>query len=345
VLGALGVNPLDFLGDESAIWAFGRLAARVGVTTATDLGASIAHEDAIGPLQRATSDPAFPLRVVLLVNQMGMTAEAAVDMAQRLRPLSTEMLRMGFVKIHLDGSIQGFTARVGWPGYYNGAPNGLWYNPPDLVKDVYVRALRAGLTVHAHTNGDEATELALDMIEAALHEVPRADHRFTLQHAQLATAAQFRRMRALGVGVNLFANHTFYWGDQHRTLTVGPERAERMNACASALAHGVPIAIHSDSPVTPMNPLFSAWCAVNRITASGRTHGEHERISVAEALHAVTLGPAYSLHLDHEVGSIECGKRADFCVLEEDPMSVDPMGLRDIRVLGTVQGGRVFGDG
>ena len=187
-----------------------------------------------------------------------------------------------------------------------------------------------------------ATELALDTRGPALLKHPRRDHRFTLQHCQLADTAQFRRMRTLGMCVNLFANHHFYWGDEHYRLTVGPERATRMNACRTALAEGVPLAIHSDAPVTPLGPLFTAWAAVNRITASGRVQGEHEHIAVDDALWAITMGAAYTLHLDGEVGSIETGKRADFAVLEEDPTKVDKMALKDVPVWGTVQGGRVF---
>jgi len=91
-----------------------------------------------------------------------------------------------------------------------------------------------------------------------------------------------------------------------------------------------------------MGPPFTAWCAVNRLTASGRVLGEYQRISVAEALQAITLGAAITLKLDAEIGSIECGKRADFCVLEDDPTAVAPLALKDVRVWGTVQGGRVF---
>jgi hypothetical protein len=196
--------------------------------------------------------------------------------------------------------------------------------------------------VHTHTNGDEATELALDCMAQALQGHGGADHRFTLQHVQLADAAQFRRMKALGLCANLFANHHYYWGDQHHAITVGPERAARMNACATALREGVPLAIHSDAPITPLGPLFTAWCAVNRLSASGRVLGEHERIGVADALRAITLGAAYTLKLDAEIGSIECGKRADFCVLDDDPTDVAPEALKDVRVWGTVQGGRVF---
>ena len=239
-----------------------------------------------------------------------------------------------------DGSIQGFSARLRWPGYYNGAPEGLWYIPPEHLLEIYERALAAGVQVHTRTNGDEAT--ALDCLESALRKHPAPDHRFTLQHCQLADAAQFRRMKALGMCVNLFPNHHFYWGDQHFGITVGPERAERMNACATALATGVPLAIHSDAPVTPLGPLFTAWCAVNRRTASGRTLGEAERIGVADALRTITLGAAYTLKLDGEVGSIETGKRADFAVLEDDPETVGGEALKDVRVWGTVQGGRLF---
>ncbi|MCB1346270.1 MAG: amidohydrolase family protein, partial [Rhodobacteraceae bacterium] len=153
---------------------------------------------------------------------------------------------------------------------------------------------------------------------------------------------QFHRAARLGVCVNLFANHLWYYGDAHCDFTVGPDRAARMNACRSALDNGVTLAIHSDSPVTPLGPLHVAWCAVNRITPRGRVLGANQRISVMEALHAITLGAARSLKLDRDIGSITPGKCADFAVLGDDPLTRAPEDLRDIPVLGTVQGGRVF---
>jgi len=207
---------------------------------------------------------------------------------------------------------------------------------------IYEMALEAGIQIHTHTNGDEATDLVLDTLEAALKKHPCSNHRFTIQHGQLINAAQYRRMAKLNMCVNHFANHHFYWGDEHYRLTVGPERAERMNACRTALDSGIPLAIHSDAPVTPLSPLFTAWCAVNRLTHSGRTQGEHEKISIAEAIHAITLGAAYTLNMDDEIGSIECGKHADFAVLEDDPTTVEPLALKDVKVWGTVQAGRVF---
>ncbi|MDQ6639917.1 MAG: amidohydrolase family protein, partial [Pseudomonadota bacterium] len=160
------------------------------------------------------------------------------------------------------------------------------------------------------------------------------------QHCQMADAAQFGRMARLGICANLFANHIYYWGDAHHELTMGPDRAERMDACATALRHGVPLAIHSDAPITPLGPLFTAWCAVNRQTSSGRVLGASERIGVADALRAITLGAAYTLGLDDRIGSIEVGKFADFCVLDDDPAAAAPEALKDLRVAGTVLGGR-----
>ncbi|RPH40123.1 MAG: amidohydrolase, partial [Burkholderiales bacterium] len=182
-------------------------------------------------------------------------------------------------------------------------------------------------------------------LETALRAHPSPDHRFVLQHCQLADSAQLRRMKALGLCANFFANHHFYWGDAHHDQTVGPDRAERMNPCRSAQDIGVPYTIHSDAPVTPLGPLHVAWCAVNRRTASGRLLGAHERIPVADALRAITLGAAWTLHLDGEIGSIECGKRADFAVLEDDPFEVAPEALKDVGVWGTVHGGRIFAAG
>ena len=338
---AVGLSRSFLSGDEFGIRAFAKLAVRAGVTTSTDLAASLLDAE-LANLLRITSEADYPLRLVPLLRLLGTTPAKTVERAVELRAMATEQLRLGRIKVVADGSIQGFSARMRWPGYYNGAPNGLWYTAPEAIRECFTLALQRGVQVHTHTNGDEATALVLDTMAQALASVPTRGHRFNLQHCQLADAAQFRRMHELGLCVNLFANHHFYWGDQHYGITVGPERAQRMNACATALRSGVPFAIHSDAPVTPLGPLFTAWCAVNRLTASGRVLGEHERIGVADALRAITLGAAYTLKLDHEIGSIECGKRADFCVLEDDPTAVDPAALKDVPVWGTVQGGRVF---
>ncbi len=327
--------------DEEGLRNFAKLCVRTGTTTITDL-ASRMDPETVEMMLRVTGGKNYPVCLVPLRFFMGLSAAELIKEVKSLKARSTERLRMGRIKVVADGSIQGFSARLRWPGYHNGAENGLWYIAPDHLAELYERALEAGLQIHTHTNGDQATQLALDKLAPALQKHPNPDHRFTLQHCQLADGAQFRQAAKLGMCVNLFANHHFYWGDEHYNLTVGPDRAMRMNAARTALDAGLVVAVHSDAPITPLGPLFTAWGAVTRITASGRVQGEEERITVEEALRAITLGAAHTLHMDGEIGSIETGKRADFAILEEDPTEVDAVALKDVPIWGTVQGGRIF---
>ena len=323
--------------------SFARLACRQGVTTATDLVNKLTDADCV-VLETALADDVCGIRIVPAFQAFHGTHGAAqgAEHVKRLIAHNTDKLRYGLVKMMLDGSIQGFSARLRWPGHFNGAPNGIWVMAPAQYEADFETYHRAGLHVHTHTNGDEASLAAIDAIERVLTRAPRPDHRHTLQHGQMIDAPMFRRMASLGLCANLFANHLWYWGDQHYEMTMGPDRANRLDACASALSAGVALAIHSDAPVTPLGPLFTAWCAVNRVTPKGRVLGASERIDVPQALRAITLGAAHTLKLDHEIGSIECGKRADFCVLEDDPLALDPASLKDVRIWGTVLGGRVY---
>lgn len=337
----VGMDRAFLAADEEGLRNYGRLCVRAGVTTSSDLGQQL-NEDLVKMFERVTGDKKYPVCLVAFRINFGMSPQELVDYTASLKDRSTDRLELGKIKIVADGSIQGFSARLQWPGYYNGAPNGLWYIAPDQLAEIYERALAAGVQVHTHTNGDEATQLTIETLEAALRKHPDFDHRFTLQHCQLANEAQFRKMGRLGMCVNLFANHHFYWGNEHFALTVGPERAERMNSCRTALDQGVPMTIHSDAPVTPLGPLFTAGSAATRVTATGRTLGDSQKLSVSEALYAITMGAAITMKMDDMIGSIEVGKRADFAILEGDPTKAEPEALKDIGVWGTVQGGRIF---
>lgn len=329
--------------SERGLQAFGRMANLQGVTTATDLVNRLTDAD-LAVLRGACGDDGFPVRVVPAFQAFHGThgAAAGAEHVQALQATSTDRLRFGLVKMMLDGSIQGFSARLRWPGYFNGAANGIWVTAPSQFEADFETYHRAGLSIHTHTNGDEASLAAIDAVERVLARAPRPDHRHTLQHGQMIDRPMFDRMAALGLCANLFTNHLWYWGDQHHDMTMGPDRAHRLNACRSALQAGVALAIHSDAPVTPLAPLFTAWCAVNRVTPSGRVLGEDQCLTVPEALRAITLGAAWTLKLDHEIGSVECGKRADFAVLQDDPYEVPPAALKDVPVWGTVLSGRVF---
>lgn len=331
------------IADGDAIRRFGAAARRVGITTVTDLAtARLADPDRVAFWHDIVDDPLFPVRVVPMAIFGQGQPHDPVEFAHMVRSLHdrcTDKLQWGGVKLMLDGSIQGWTAQVSWPGYITREHDGWWGTNPDQLADIVHACHAAGLQIHAHCNGDLTTELFIGAVEEAQRRTPRWDHRHTATHAQLTTPAQYRRMKVLGMGVNLFANHLFSWGDQHRDLTVGPERARGMNAAATAKRLGVPFTLHSDSPVTPLGALHLMWCAVNRVTSTGKVLGAHERISVHDALEAVTLGGAYLLKLDHLIGSLEAGKYADFTALADDPYNVDPMALRDIEIVGTAVGG------
>ena len=313
-------------------------AVNCGVTTATDLFASF-NEESLAAYVEASQTPGYALRLMPALNTIEQSIDEGIALAKRALQDNNDRLHHRLCKVMTDGSIQGFTARLKWPGYHNGKPNGLWNLDPDTLGELVLEYHKAGLHLHIHTNGDEASELMLDALEAAQLACPRPDHRHTLQHCQMADARQFRRMAKLGVCVNLFANHIYYWGDQHAAITMGPDRTNRMDAAGTAQREGVHFSIHSDAPVTPMAPLFTAWCAVNRQTRTGTVLGPEEQISAEDALYAITLGAAYTLHMDDLVGSIEPGKYADFAVLEDSPLQVSPDAIRDIGVWGTISGG------
>lgn len=326
------------------VWKrYGKQAQNAGCTMVADLGFMGLDASAVKTLHEIVDEPDFPVRASVLYMAMydpNENLEEVADHVAGLGEQSSDKLRLGLVKLLLDGSIQGFTARLKEPGYYGRDDKGIWLTPPEKFLDQLLPFHKRGLTVHCHCNGDEAVDVFVEAVEQAQAQSFWTDARHTVQHCQLTSIGQYQRMAKLGMCANIFSNHIFYWGDQHYSTTVGPDRAQRMEACATAKKLGVHFALHADTPVTPFGQLHTAWCAVNRQTASGRILGETEQISVYDALYAVTLDAAYTLKLDHEVGSIEPGKFADFTVLEEDPFEVDPIKLKDISIWGTVLGGK-----
>jgi predicted amidohydrolase YtcJ len=246
------------------------------------------------------------------------------------------------VKFISDGSIQGFTARLNWPGYFNGAPNGIFNSNAAQLKVAALPFWKAGIPIHIHTNGSEASDAVLETLAYFQQVAPQKDPLFVVEHNQMSNPDQFARLQALGGSTNLFVNQIYFWGDQHKALTMGPDRAERMDDVAQAKRAGLVYSLHTDCPITPLQPLHTLWSAVNRTTASGKVLGPAERISVEDGLRAITLSAARLLDLDNELGSITVGKRADFTILKQDPLSVAPDKIKDIPVVGTIQDGKVY---
>ena len=250
---------------------------------------------------------------------------------------------IGGVKLLADGSLQGYTGYLTKPYHtpYQGDPE--WRGYPTHSREnlfALIEAAHGRGQFLIHTNGDAATDDALDALEAAQAKHPRKDCRHILIHAQTIREEQLDRLEAAGYTPSFFTAHVYYWGDRHRDLFLGPERAARMDPMRSALDRGLVITAHCDSPIVPADPLLSIWVSVNRLTSSGQVLGPDQRISVLEALRAHTFNPAWQNFQENAKGSIEPGKLADLVVLDANPLEVDPADLRNIGILETSVGGK-----
>lgn len=338
VLRRLGVDLADIGRGEDALCRFAALARRAGVTTIADMGRMMNTDDA-RETAAVTAAADYPVRLAVVTMGMFASISDIIRQVESLSCFAHDKLRFCGVKLMIDGSIQGYTAKLRAPGYFRGQDHGIWNMAPAQLNEAVQSLHAAGLQVHVHANGDLAIDAALDAFEAAVHRHPHVALKHVIQHAQMAHPEQFQRMARLGVMTNLFANHLYYFGDQHYDLTVGPERAARLNDGRTALDLGVSLALHSDTPVTPLSPLVTAWCAVNRRTETGRTLGADYALTAEEALRAVTMGAAESLRMESEIGSLAIGKRADMVALDADPLVAPIDAIRGIAVIDTMLGG------
>ncbi len=209
---------------------------------------------------------------------------------------------------------------------------------PEAIKDLIIRFHEAGIPTITHTNTAAGFQVILDAVKEAQCRCFRPDMRHRADHCYTITEAQLRLARELGVAVSFFTTQIYYYGDAHLKIQ-GPDRAHQITPTGTAKRLGVSWTFHNDPPGTPQLPWIGAWATVHRLTESGTVLGPQQRVTVEDALRTMTIEAAFQLHLDQEVGSIAFGKRADFCVLEADPLEIDPMELKDIPVWGTVFGG------
>jgi predicted amidohydrolase YtcJ len=295
----------------------------------------------------AVNDPAYPVRIGLVSLENPLFKSHGAAAAQFLQDAfnrNSDKLFFHGIKFLSDGSFPAMSLRLNFPGYLEGG-NGLRNDVPwDELHERMLPFWKAGIQIHCHANGDEAIDASLDALARLQAIHPRFDHRFTIEHYCISTPEQARRLKALGgcASVNNYFVH--YRSQLHSEHGYGPDRSEAVARLASLERAGVPFALHSDfsEVLVPMHPLTAVWTAVNRVAKDGRTVvAPGERIGVDRAMHAITVDAAYVLGMERQLGSLEPGKLADFAVLEEDPFEVDPMKLKDIRIWGTVLGGRV----
>ncbi len=248
-------------------------------------------------------------------------------------------VKIGGYKIVLDGSPQARTAWMTEP--YVGGGSGVPILSDEYVTNSMRKALADDMQALVHCNGDAAGDQFLNAFETAYAESdnPNKDNlRFTMIHCQTARKDQFEKMAKYKMIPSIFTGHINYWGDVH-VKNFGEVRGNRVSPVKEALDLGLIYNFHTDTPVTKPNMLHLVWCAVNRMTRSGKVIGEELKVDVYDALKGITINSAHAYFEEDSKGSIKEGKRADLVVLDANPLKVDVMAIKDIKVLETIKDG------
>jgi predicted amidohydrolase YtcJ len=236
------------------------------------------------------------------------------------------------VKLFADGAI--FSQLMQLNDGYTDGHKGEWIMDPEFFARSFRVYWDLGYQIHVHVNGDAGLDMVLDQLEFNMRRHPRSDHRTVIIHFAVSTPEQVARIKRLSAIVSANPYYPVALADNYR--------ADNMTRMGDVDKAGISYSLHSDMPMAPGQPLFLMWSAVNRVTNDGNLRGPKQRVSPLSALMAVTLDAAYSLQMEKDVGSIEPGKLANFTILADNPVTIDPMKIKDIAVWGTVQEGRVL---
>ena len=320
-----------FLKAGTELWA------QYGYTTAQD-GRSM--PSAVAVMKSVAGEGGFKIDVVsypdVLVDRDLIKREFSASYTNRFR--------VGGAKLTIDGSPQGFTAWRDRP-YYNPVGN---YPPgylgypaatADQVGNAIDWAFANNIQIMTHANGEAASDQLIAFISAANKKHGRGDRRPVLIHGQFLREDQVDSLQNLKIIPALFPMHTFYWGDWHRDHTVGPVLADNISPTGWCVKRGMKFTTHHDAPVAFPNSMRVLDATVTRRSRSGDIIGPAQRVDVMTALKAMTIWPAWQHFEEDTKGSIEVGKLADFVVLDQDPTSVDPENLDQIKVVETIKEG------
>jgi predicted amidohydrolase YtcJ len=326
--------------------------ARAGVTTCQE-GAT--HAPEIKLLRKAADQGRLYLDIVslpLVLDVPALVKEYFPDFQGGPMELPKESaaafgkyhrrLKLAGVKLVLDGSPQGKTAFWSKPlltpgpageANWRGAP----LFPPEQVNKAVAALYKGGVQVFAHCNGDAAIDMMIDAARAAAVKADQ-DRRTVIIHSQFMRPDQLDAYKELGFSPSFFTMHAFFWGDVH-VENLGQERAFFLSPMASATAKGLRCSNHTDFSVTPMEPMRVIWTAVTRQSRAGKIIGPAERVSVWQALKALTTEPAWQIREEDHKGAIAEGKLADLVILDDNPMTVPTDKILDIAVIETFKEG------
>lgn len=316
------------------------LYASAGITTAQE-GATV--KPSLETMQRAAAAGANIIDVIAYPFVYDFDAILAAN------PIETwckykNRLKLGGGKFTVDGSPQGRTAFFTTP-YLTGGPSGEknWRGEPGFTQealDAFVQKLYGlGLPVNIHVNGDAAVDMMLLAHERAAAGDLTKDRHVTAIHAQFTRPDQLDKYVTYKITPSFYTEHTFYFGDTH-VLNRGAEQASFESPMRAAIDKGLRPTNHTDFVVAPLDQMFVLWSAVNRISRAGVVIGPDQRVTPLEALQAITINAARQYSEEDSKGSITVGKLADLVILDRNPLTVEPMAIKDIRVVETFKEGK-----
>ena len=322
------------------LMAGAQIYAASGITTAQD---GRVMPEGWATLAIANDQDKLPIDIVALI---AGEADWPADVQALVGKPSKGRIRIGGIKLVLDGSPQGRTAWLREPVPVPPEGQGVDYHGYGLMSPETLTAKLKWVAdndwqLFAHVNGDAAAQALIE----GVRDNGLSGKRTVAIHNQVVGADQLPEMKKLDIHPSFFANHTFFWGDWHREVSIGQKRADFISPQASAWAIGLRPTAHNDSPVVPTDMMRLVWSSVNRRTRSGDILGPLERITPYRALQQVTINAAWQIHEDDSKGSIEAGKRADLVILDRNPLTVDPAEIDKIKVVATIKDGiAVHGD-
>ena len=322
---------------QSGLQGMQQMMLRSGVTTIADLATGIVagFNTEAAMITAAFDRPDSPSRVMLMsmANAVGPEVDLNVwyaDMQSRWSKPKICIDRR--IKLFADGAFFSLSMMMNPPGYTDGHL-GKWITEPAVMTAQLRRFWDAGFSLHIHVNGDQGLDVVLDGLSAL---GKRGGQTITLEHLGYSTAKQNARIARMGLMVSAQPNYIRVLGDVYAKNGLGPERAAHINRLGSLERLGVPLGLHSDFNMAPIDPFYLAWVAANRVTIGDKVQAPNERLSIDKALRAITIEAAQVIGMDALVGSISVGKKADFVVLADDPYTLGRAKLREMRIKGVV---------
>jgi len=349
---ALNSGVLDYLLDEERyrlgmerliqVMRFG------GHTAIGDMAVGLFDlEKEIEMTYKVMGDESIPFRMMMVPSPFVLlategNADKACEVISELSKHNTDKIQFrDHVKMFADGAMFSQLAMLKEPGYIDGH-HGEWMMPPETFESVARTFWHQGYRIHVHTVGDLGLEMVIDTLAKLQNEFPRADHGFTIEHFCMSTPEQVKRLAELGAHVSATVQYAYELSGMYSRKGVGYERASQFARIGECRRQGITVALHSDYGISPALPLNTAWVASNRINIEGDLIAPSERLSLDDALKAITINAAVVMNMQDEIGSIRSGKKADFTILDDDPYKVGVEQLKDIGIWGTVFEGKKY---